>query len=103
MKTELVNEVEVNEDITETTEVIEPSKMTKEELITTVIELKKTNDLYDDKINEIHNYYNKEINDMKEYYVGVITDKNNIIGYYERKFNLLADIIHIETGKEKVE
>lgn len=81
--------------------VIDYKSMTKDELITTVEELQKTNSLYDDKINQIHEYYSKQTTGMRNYYVELVVNKDNVIRYYERKFKLLTDIINIEQGGEQ--
>ena len=36
---------------------------------------------------------------MNEYYVARIKELNSIISYYERKLNVLKDIITLETDK----
>lgn len=43
----------------------------------------------------------KEVNRMNEYYVNRIKELQSIIAYYERKLNVLKDIITMENGGEK--
>ena len=43
----------------------------------------------------------KEINRMNYYYVNRIKELQSIIAYYERKLNVLKDIITMENGGEK--
>ena len=43
----------------------------------------------------------KEVNRMNEYYVNRIKELQSIIAYYERKLNILKDIITMENGGEK--
>ena len=38
---------------------------------------------------------------MNNYYSKLIKDKTAVINYYERKLNVLKDIINIETGGEE--
>ena len=43
----------------------------------------------------------KELENMNNYYSKLLKDKSAIISYYERKLNVLKDIINIETGGEE--
>lgn len=43
----------------------------------------------------------KELENMNKYYSKLIKDKTAVINYYERKLNVLRDIINIETGGEE--
>lgn len=43
----------------------------------------------------------KELENMNNYYSKLLKDKSAVISYYERKLNVLKDIINIETGGEE--
>ena len=91
----------LDEDINNNVIEADLNDLSKEELVQIIEDLRKSNTNYDEQIKNIHDHYSKEMTDMNQYYVGKLTEKGNLVNYYERKFKVLKDIINIETGEVK--
>lgn len=91
----------LDEDINNNVIEADLNDLSKEELVQIIEDLRKSNTNYDEQIKNIHDHYSKEMTDMNQYYVGKLTEKGNLVSYYERKFKVLKDIINIETGEVK--
>lgn len=91
----------LDEDINNNVIEADLNDLSKEELIQIIEELRKSNTNYDEQIKNIHDHYSKEMTEMNQYYIGKLTEKGNLVSYYERKFKVLKDIINIETGEVK--
>lgn len=97
-----LGEVEIlDEDINNNVIEADLNDLSKEELVQIIEELRKSNTNYDEQIKNIHDHYSKEMTEMNQYYIGKLTEKGNLVSYYERKFKVLKDIINIETGEVK--
>ena len=95
-------EVEIlDEDINNNVIEADLNDLSKEELVQIIEELRKSNTNYDEQIKTIHDHHSKEMTEMNQYYIGKLTEKGNLVSYYERKFKVLKDIINIETGEVK--
>ena len=95
-------EVEIlDEDINNNVIEADLNDLSKEELVQIIEELRKSNTNYDEQIKNIHDHHSKEMTEMNQYYIGKLTEKGNLVSYYERKFKVLKDIINIETGEVK--
>lgn len=51
---------------------------------------------YEDERNSFQDRFNKEIEDMNAYYLARINELKSLIKYYERKFEIIKNIIDIE-------
>lgn len=56
---------------------------------------------YEAKIEILEKKHTAEIENLNTIYKDKITELTNVLTYYERKFKLLDDILHIEKGVAK--
>lgn len=82
-------------------EEIDYKALTKEELISNLEMKDSAIKNYHNKIEDMEVNQKGELENMHNYYKAKISQLNNIIGYYERKFKLIKDILDIEQGGEK--
>lgn len=82
-------------------EVVDNEELTNEEL-TRIIEAKEQACAnYEQTIEELNKKHEITIKNLEEHYSARIKELTSLLGYYERKLNVIKDIITIETGGEK--
>lgn len=55
---------------------------------------------YEEERRTLADSYNKEIENMNNYYIAKVNELKALIKYYERKFDIIKDLINIEKGGE---
>ena len=101
-------QLEMNDDglIVEPNETLEITKVSYENLDKVdLIRLCKEKDnhiqSYEAERNTTKDYYNTQIKDLNEYYSKKLKEHKAIISYYERKFELIKNLIDIEKETKK--
>ena len=77
-------------------EQVDYKKLDKVDLVRLCTEKDNAIKSYETERTNVQNTYNKEIADMNNYYVARINELKALIKYYERKFELLKNLIDIE-------
>ncbi len=77
-------------------EQVDYKKLDKIDLVRLCTEKDNAIKSYETERTNVQNTYNKEIADMNNYYVARINELKALIKYYERKFELLKNLIDIE-------
>lgn len=77
-------------------EQVDYKKLDKVDLVRLCTEKDNAIKSYETERTNVQNTYNKEIADMNNYYVARVNELKALIKYYERKFELLKNLIDIE-------
>lgn len=80
---------------------VELESLTKADLISLIKDKDIVLSGYEHRVEELSESHKNEIENMNTYYTSKIKELTSLIKYYERKLNILKDIITIETGGEK--
>lgn len=76
-------------------EKVDYNKLDKVDLVRLCTEKDSALKSYEAERTNVQNTYNKEIEDMNNYYVARINELKSLIKYYERKFELIKNLIDI--------
>ena len=96
-------DLEKTEDTAERIEIeaVDYKDLNKEQLVQLLESKDKTIDNYATTKADIEKAHTDELTDLNNYYAKKIQELNSLIKYYERKCNILRDVLNIEAGDEK--
>lgn len=99
---QMLDAVETNKENELTTEsVVDFNTLTKAELIKVLDQKQVSIKNYMQHVENTEASYKIEIENLTKFYEEQIKKLRSILGYYERKFKLIMEIIDIEKGGEK--